>query len=70
MSVLAFILILIGVILLMFFLKIAFAVFRMVYSVRKITKTAKKASSARSQYSSQTGAGRIIELDKDQYKID
>ena len=70
MSVLVLILIFFGVVLLMFFLKIAFAVFRMIYSVRKITKTAKKAPSARSQYSSQTGAGRIIELGKDQYKID
>jgi hypothetical protein len=42
----------------------------MFYSVRKITKNAKKASFAKSNNSRQTGSGRIIELDKDQYKID
>lgn len=70
MSVLSFILIFIGVVMLMFFLKIAYAVFRMFYSVRKITKNAKKASFAKSNNTRQTGSGRIIELDKDQYKID
>jgi large-conductance mechanosensitive channel len=54
----------------MIFLKIAFAIFKMIYSVRKITKSSQKTSKSKSQYSGQTGAGRIIELDKDQYKID
>ena len=70
MSILVLILIFFGVVLLMIFLKIAFAIFRMIYSVRKITKGAKKASGSKSQYSGQSGTGRIIELDKDQYKID
>ncbi len=70
MSILVLILIFFGVVMLMIFLKIAFAIFKMIYSVRKITKSSQKTSKSKSQYSGQTGAGRIIELDKDQYKID
>jgi len=69
-SVLVFILIFLGVVLLMFLFKIAFAIFRMFYSVRKITKNAKNASAFKYHNSRQSGSGRIIELDKDQYKID